>query len=117
MRQQSERPSQSRRLLAALAYPIWVIALVILLTHLRTDPFLRRHGRLALYWAIAWLIVYVGMFIIALFPFLHWIFLFLPYVFPVFLVLSVYYAVLTYSEKAFSIPVVSEWVQDHVTGE
>ena len=117
MRQRSERPSQSRRLLAALAYPIWVIALVILLTHLSADPFLRRHGRLALYWDIAWLIVYVGMFIIALFPFLHWIFLFFPYVFPVYLVLSVYYAVLTYTEKTFSIPVISEWVQDHVTGE
>ncbi len=112
MRQQSERPSQSRRLLAALAYPIWVIALLILLTNLGKDPFMRRHARLALYWFLALVIVYVGMFIIALFPFLHWIFFFLPYVFPVFLVLSIYYAVLTYNEKTFSIPVVSEWVRD-----
>ncbi|HEX4835175.1 MAG TPA: DUF4870 domain-containing protein [bacterium] len=112
MRQQSERPSQSRRLLAALAYPVWVIALLILLTDLRKDPFMKRHARLALYWFLALVIVYVGMSIIALFPFLHWVVLFFPFVFPVFLVLSVYYAVLTYNEKTFSIPVVSEWVRD-----
>ena len=112
MRQQSERPSQSRRLLAALAYPVWVIALLILLTDLRKDPFMKRHARLALYWFLALVIVYVGMSIITLFPFLHWVVLFFPFVFPVFLVLSVYYAVLTYNEKTFSIPVVSEWVRD-----
>ncbi len=109
------RPSQSMRLLAALAYPIWVVALLILFTHLRADPFMRRHAWLALYWWIALVIVYVGIFLIAVFPFLHWVALFYPLVFPAFLVLSIYYAVQTYTEKEFSIPVVSEWARKHVS--
>jgi uncharacterized membrane protein len=49
----------SKRLLAALAYPIWVVALVIFLTDLKKDPFMRYHGWHALYWAAAWVCIYI----------------------------------------------------------
>ena len=116
MSREALRPSQSMRLLAALAYPIWVIALLILLTNLKTDPFMRRHAWLGLYWALVWwVIIPAGIFVIALFPFLHWVYLFFPLVWPAFLLLSIYYGVQAYTEKEFSIPVVSEWAQKHVS--
>jgi uncharacterized membrane protein len=111
MSQQDARPSQSMRLLAAASYPVWVFALVILFTNLTADPFMRRHGWTALYWWAALVIAYVGIFFIGLFPFLHWIWFLYPLVFPAFLILSVYYAILTYTGQEFSIPVVSEWAQ------
>lgn len=111
MNRQPARPSQSLRLLAAASYPIWIFALVILFTNLKADPFMRRHGWTALYWWVALVIAYVGIFVIGLFPFLHWVFIFYPLVVPAFLVMSIYFAVLTYTEQEFSIPVVSEWAQ------
>ena len=104
-------PSQSIRLLAAASYPIWIFALVILFSNLKADPFMRRHGWTALYWWVALGIVYVGISFIGLFPFLHWIWGLYVLVFPAFLILSFYFAVLTYTEQEFSIPVVSEWAQ------
>ena len=103
------------RLLAAAAYPLWIFALVILFTNFKADPFMRRHGWTALYWWAALVIAYVGMFFIGLFPFQQWVFFFYPLVFPAFLVLSIYFAFLTYSEQTFSIPVVSEWAQKHMS--
>lgn len=113
MRAQPLSPDQFNRLLAALAYPVWVIALVILLTDLKKDPFMRHHGWLALAWAVAWVVIYVAMGIVAFLPFLHWVALFFPLLFPAFFVLSIYYAVQTYTEKPFTIPIVSDWVKKY----
>lgn len=115
MSRQDARPSQSMQLLAAASYPVWIFALVILFTNLKADPFMRRHGWTALYWWAALVIAYVGIFFIGLFPFLHWIWFLYPLVFPAFLILSVYYAILTYTGQEFSIPVVSEWAQRRVS--
>jgi uncharacterized membrane protein len=102
-------PSQSNRLLAALAYVVWVVALVIVLTGIKRDPFMRHHGWLALFWAIAWVGVHVAWIVVASLPLLHWMFFLYPLLWPAFLVLSIYYAVQAYNARAFSIPFVSEW--------
>lgn len=68
---QSAPADDSKRLLAALAYPIWVVALVILLTDLKKDPFMRYHGWHALYWAAAWVCIYILWNIGAGLPHLH----------------------------------------------
>src|SRR3972149_6081033 len=66
------RPAQdsTNRLLAALAYPIWIIALIIVVTDMKKDPFMRNHGWTAVFWAVAWLIIWVGLQILARIPFL-----------------------------------------------
>ena len=104
-------PDQSKRLLAALGYPIWIVAVIILVTDLKRDPFMRHHGWLALFWTIAWIVLYVIWGIVAILPLLHWLFLFYPFLWPAFIVLSVYYAIQTYNAKEFSIPVVSDWAR------
>jgi uncharacterized membrane protein len=106
-------PSQTSRVIAALAYPIWIIALVIVLTDMKRDPYLGHHGRLALFWALAWVIVFFGWGLVAGLPLLHWLFLFYPFLWPAFVVSSIYYAVQTYQGRAFSIPVVSDLARQY----
>ncbi|HXX39075.1 MAG TPA: DUF4870 domain-containing protein [bacterium] len=106
---------QSQRLLAALAYPIWIIALIIVLTDIKKDPFMRRHGWCGLFWAIAWAIVFFAWGIVASLPLLHWLFFFYPLLWPAFIVLSIYYAVQAYNGREVSIPFVSEWAQRYST--
>jgi uncharacterized membrane protein len=105
----------SKRLLAALAYPIWVIALIILLTDLKKDPFMRHHGWLALFWAIAWLVIYTVWNIGASLPHLHWLFLVYPVLWPAFIVLSLYYAIQAYNAREVSIPIVSGFTRKYRT--
>jgi uncharacterized membrane protein len=109
----SALPSQSNRILAALAYPIWIIALIIVVTDLKKDPFMRHHGWLALFWAIAWVVLHVAWIVVASLPLLHWLFLFYPLLWPAFIVLSLYYAIQTYNAKSFSIPIVSDWARKY----
>jgi uncharacterized membrane protein len=104
-------PDPSRRLLAALAYPIWVVALIIVLTGARNDAFVRAHGWRGLFWAFAWVSVFFGWGIVASLPLLHWLALFYPLLWPTFIVLSIYYAVQAYNAREVSIPFVSEWAQ------
>ncbi|MDR7603045.1 MAG: hypothetical protein QN172_11430, partial [Armatimonadota bacterium] len=56
-----DREAPESRLLAALGYPIWIIALVVVLTEMKKDPFLRYHGWQALFWGIAWFVLWVGL--------------------------------------------------------
>ena len=106
-------PSQSDRVLAALAYPIWIIALIIVLTDLKKNPFMRHHGWLALFWAISWVAIHIGWVIVASLPLLHWLFLFYPLLWPAFVILSIYYAIQAYNAKPFTIPFVSDWAQKY----
>lgn len=112
---QQTQPDQGNRLLAALAYPIWVIALIIVLTDMKKDAFMRLHGWTALFWAIAWVIIYVALTILANVPFLGWLaaLLFGPILWLAWLALSAYYAYQAYQGKSFTIPVVSDWAKKY----
>ncbi|MGQ0572072.1 MAG: DUF4870 domain-containing protein [Armatimonadota bacterium] len=116
MSMQPAPADQSNRLLGALAYPIWIIALVIILTDKKKDSFLRHHGWTALFWGIAWFIIYVALSILGNIPFLGWILVILggPILWLVWLALSIYYAVQAYNGKEVTIPVVSDWARKYV---
>jgi uncharacterized membrane protein len=113
MATESPLPRQSDRVLAALAYPIWIVALIIVLTDMKKDPFMRHHGWLALFWAISWVVIHFGWIIVASLPLLHWLFFFYPFLWPAFIILSLYYAVQAYNARPFSIPIVSDWAQKY----
>lgn len=106
---------QSNRLLAALCYPIWIIALVVILTEMKKDPFMRRHGWTGLFWGLAWVVIYIGLMILGNIPFLGWILVLVtgPLLWLAWLILSIYYAVQAYNGKSFAIPVVSDWAQKY----
>ncbi len=113
----AEIPSNENRLLAAFGYPIWIIALIIVITDIKKDPFMRNHGWTALFWGIAWLIIWTTMQILVHIPLLGWLIVLLtaPIFGLVWLVFSIYYAVQTYNGKTFSIPIVSEWAKRYAT--
>lgn len=106
---------QSNRLLGALAYPIWIIALIIILTDMKKDSFMKHHGWTGLFWGIAWLIIYVALFILGNIPFLGWILAIVtgPLLWIAWLILSIYYAVQAYNGKEFAIPLVSDWAKKY----
>ena len=114
----STQPAQadsSNRLLAALAYPIWIIALIIVVTDMKKDSFMRHHGWTALFWGLAWLIIYVILKILIVIPFLGWLIFLIsaPILWLAWLILSIYYALQAYNGKEFTIPVVSDWAKKY----
>ncbi len=111
------------RLLAALGYPLWIVALIVVLTEMKQDPFMRYHGWQALFWGIAWFVLWVGLSVIGtilsfvpilgfLFQFLAWTVLFIAWA-----VLSLVYAVRTYRGERFEIPVVTDFARKYMLGE
>lgn len=52
--------SNENRILAALGYPIWIVALVVMLTDMKKNPFMRLHAVQALGYTIAWVVVYTA---------------------------------------------------------
>jgi len=106
---QPAQTDSSNRLLAALAYPIWIIAIIIVLTDMKKDPFMRHHGWTALFWGVGWLIIYVALILL---PFL-WVLAWLLRL--AWLILSIYYAVQAYNGKDVTIPIVSDWAKKYIT--
>lgn len=113
--QQIEETAQENKVLAALGYPIWLVALVVVLTDLKKDPFLRYHAWQALFYGIAWIIVWVAL------SFLAAILLILPVVglalgslltrvsLLVWLVLSIVLAYKAYQGERFTLPLISDY--------
>lgn len=115
MSMQPSSPDQTNRLLAALSYPIWIIALVIILTDMKKDAFMRHHGWTALFWGIAWFILWLALMILGNIPFLGWI-LFLvtgPLLWIAWLILSIFFALQAYNGKEVSIPIVSDFAKKY----
>jgi uncharacterized membrane protein len=117
MSMQPTSPDQTHKLLAALSYPIWIIALIVILTDMKKDPFMKHHGWTALFWGLAWFIVWVALSILGNIPMLGWL-LFLvtgPLLWIVWLALSIYYAIQAYNGKEVTIPVVSDFAKKYAS--
>jgi uncharacterized membrane protein len=111
--------SNENRILAALGYPIWVIALVVLLTDMKKNPFMRQHAVQALGYTIAWAVIYIGLSIIVSLPGLGlWRLYFLwPLLRLAWLVIAVYYASQAYQGRTFTIPIVSQFTAQYAAAE
>jgi uncharacterized membrane protein len=106
---------QTNKLLAALSYPIWIIALIVILTDMKKDPFMKHHGWTALFWGLTWFVVWVALSILGNIPFLGWL-LFLvtgPLLWIAWLALSIYYAIQAYNGKEVTIPLVSDFAKKY----
>lgn len=106
----SVQPAQAdqNRLLAALAYPIWIIALIIVFTDMKKDAFMRHHGWTALFWGVAWLVIYIGLSILPFLWMIGWV------VRLIWFVGSIYYALQAYNGKEVTIPVVSDFAKKYI---
>ena len=95
MEQQAGRPgplNDTNKLLAALSYPIWIVALVMVLTNTsKEDPFVKYHAWQGLFLAIAMMLVSMVTFGIG--GLIIWL-------------LAIYYAVQAYNGEYFEVPVI-----------
>ncbi len=102
--------SNENRLLAALGYPIWIVALVVLLTDMKQNRFMRVHAVQALGYAVAWVVIYIGFSILTAVPGLGLGLLFLwPFLYLTWLIISLFYAYRAYQGQLFDIPIVSQF--------
>lgn len=111
--------SDENRILAALGYPIWIVALVVLLTDMKKNRFMRLHAVQALGYTLAWVVIYFGLSIIIAIPGLGlWRLFFLwPLLRLAWLVIAVYYGYQAYQGQTFSIPIVSQFTAQYVGAE
>jgi uncharacterized membrane protein len=108
-------PSSNDRLLAALGYPIWIVALIALLMEGPKDrPFTRYHAVQALGFNVAAFIFYFAVGILSfcvtqvlwILGCLMWMLIFVPFL------AALYYAYLAYSKaQYFEIPLVTDLMQ------
>ena len=105
-----EGKGNENRLVAALGYPIWVVAVVVLLTDMKQNRFMRAHAIQALGYAVAWVVIFIAFSILASVPFVGWGLWFLwPALYLGWFIIALFYAYRAYQGQTFSIPVVSQF--------
>ncbi|MGH2625145.1 MAG: DUF4870 domain-containing protein [Anaerolineales bacterium] len=115
MQQPSTAPvSNENRLLAALGYPFGIIAIIVLLTDMKNNRFMKYHAVQALLFVVAAIVVFGGASIlIGILAQISVAFAFFGFLIPLawlaWIVLTIYYAVQAYNGKMFSIPVVGTY--------
>lgn len=97
--------SDTNKLLAALGYPVTLIALIMVLTDPgKKDDFVKYHAWQALFFGIAmwigWVIPIIGWFLLG----------------PVLWIISIYFAVQTYQGKYFEVPVIYNLAKKYIEG-
>ncbi|HEV8338262.1 MAG TPA: DUF4870 domain-containing protein [bacterium] len=115
MQQPSTQPvSNENRLLAALGYPFGIIAIIVLLTDMKNNRFMKYHAVQALLLILAAIVVFGGAsIIIGILTQISLAFAFFGFLIPLvwlgWIVLTIYYAVQAYNGKVFSIPVIGTY--------
>ncbi len=113
--------SDENRLLAALGYPFGIIALIVLLTDMKKNRFMKYHAIQALLFILAAVILFAGgSVLLAILAAIARPLAFLAFLFPLaslaWLVLTIVYAVQAYNGKIFSIPVVGQYAARYTGG-
>ena len=103
------------KILAALSYPIWIIALVVVLIAKPKDKYAKYHAYQGLFWGIAMLVVYIALSIffgiLMFIPYLRWIASSSITLLAIaILVMDIIFAVQAYQGKTFKIPVIYNFI-------
>jgi uncharacterized membrane protein len=102
--------AQENRLLAALGYPFWIVAVVVLLTSAKERPFMRYHAWQALFYGLGWVAVWIAVAVLMNVPVLGWVVALCvsPLLWIGWLALSIYFAYRAFHGEQFSIPTVGD---------
>ena len=106
---------QENRVLAALAYPMGIVAVVILATDMKNQPFMRFHAWQGLFYNVAWLVAWVSLTIVAQLPVAGWmvaLFLTIPLQIA-WLGLSLYYAFAAFQGREFAVPGINTYARQY----
>jgi len=109
-----ETVSSENRLLAALGYPIGIIPIVVLLTDMKQDRFMRYHAVQAIALLIAGFVVFVALslamtIVLSIMPFLFPLAFLTPLLMLGWLALTIWCAFRAYQGEMFTIPVLSTY--------
>jgi uncharacterized membrane protein len=109
----------SNPVLAAFAYPIWIIALIIVVSDMKRDRYMAYHGWNALFWGIAYIIVLIALGVLTGtlhdVPGLGTVLRLLnPLARLAFLVFSIIFAIKAYNRQDVNIPVISDMARKQV---
>ena len=104
-------------ILAALAYPVWIIAIVIIASDMKRNKFMAYHGWNALFWGIGWFVVSIAMRIVSaalhslpgVGSALHLVSGSLLYV--LYLVGSIVFAIRAANQQDVNIPIISDFAR------
>lgn len=122
MQQPSTQPmSNENRLLAALGYPFGIIAIIVLVTDMKNNRFMKYHAVQSLFFYLALIVLLVGSSILLTilgsissgFFFLGFLY---PLVFLAWFVLTLYAALQAYNGKMYAIPVVGTYAAKYSGG-
>ena len=113
--------SDENRLLAALGYPFGIIALIVLLTDMKKNHFMKYHAVQALLFILAAIVVFGGASILfGILASISLAFAFLGFLIPLaslaWFILTIFYAVQAYNGKMFSIPFVGAYAAKYAGG-
>jgi uncharacterized membrane protein len=102
--------AQENRLLAALGYPFWIVAVVVVLTSARERPYMRYHAWQALFYGLAWVAVWIAVAILMNVPVVGWVVALVagPVLWFGWLGLSLYFAYRAFQGEQFTIPTISD---------
>jgi uncharacterized membrane protein len=105
--------------LAALCYPIWIVALIVIVTDMKKDAYMRTHGWQGLFWGIAWVVIMIAVAIVmvpvgiaglgALGGLLYGV------AWVAWLVLSILYAIKAYNRQPVVIPIITDMAAKQYT--
>ena len=103
-----EPQSDTNKLLAALGYPFFIIAIIMILTDPgKKDPFVKYHAWQAIFVGIAYMIGIVIYWI----PFIGWLVWMAAFIY------IIYLAVQAYQGKYFKVPVIYGMAKKYMEGE
>jgi uncharacterized membrane protein len=105
--------NDTNKLLAALSYPIGIIALIMVLTDTsKQDKFVKYHAWQALWLTITAVALGIVAFILAFIPIIGWILDIFLYLFIMFLfIMAIVWAVKCYGGAYFEIPIIYGWAK------
>lgn len=114
-----EPATSENRLLAALGYPIGLIAIIVLLTDMKQNRFMRHHAVQSLAFIIASIVVIVGVSVlISILASISRVFVFFVFLTPVLslsvLILTVVFAFRAYQGQMFEIPILSRYTRKYL---
>jgi len=118
--------ADTAKILAALSYPIWIIALITIIIAKPKDKFARYHGFQGLFFGIGVVVVYIGFWIIesvlGMIPFLGFLVIILGFVVGLFfwvavLGVEIVFALKAYKGQTFKVPLIYKFIPADVRYE
>ena len=108
----ADDPSQEQPVLAALAYIIWIVAVVILCTDMKKSRYMRFHAFHGLFYLVAWIAFSIAASIISALPVIQILALIIwPLGGLALLILGIVLAVKAYNKQEMTLPLITQWAR------